>query len=107
MNAMVLPTPGPPERTPQANAPSDASAISTAYPTTERTAEGGRIAARGSRGGCFMSSGSPGSSASANAGTVSVRRLSHRICSGKSTAGTPASAAPSSTRISARLQLNR
>ena len=61
--------------------------IVAAYTSVAQATRPGRIACRGCLGGWRMISGSAGSTARASAGTVSVSRLSQRICSGSNGAG--------------------
>ena len=92
---------------PHAKAASVDAVIRPPYRATSLRKPRDRIASCGLLGGRRMTSGSPGSMASASAGNVSVTMLIQRICSGNSGAGRFAIPVRSSTRISARLQLKR
>ena len=61
----------------------------------------------GSRGGRFMTSGADGSNASANAGKMSVIKLSHNICRATRGSGQPIMSAINTVRISEKLQESR
>ena len=112
MNAIVVATRKPSPSTPYhfiptANANSVTAASTKPSQTIAMSRCRGSSDSFGLRGGLCITSGADGSSANANAGKMSVIKLSHKIWSATSGSGQPTMSATNTVRISEKLQENK